>query len=255
MKKLVQFLLKKFGYQIYPIEAIKKNQEKEIQEFSKENLLKTCFEVFKSAGFSPKHIIDVGANHGTWTRETLKYFPDSYYTLIEPQPWMKDSIRDLLDNNNKIELLSIGVGKKQGKFNFTIVDRDDSCSFRFTDEEAKANGFKQIEIEVNTLNKVIANSQFPFPDLIKIDAEGLDLEVLEGASELFSKVEVFMVEGSVVCKALENSALKIINYMDTKGYTLFDITDMNRPFTRKVLWLVELVFVKKNGIIDSKKWI
>jgi hypothetical protein len=36
-----------------------------------------------------------------------------------------------------------------------------------------------------------------------------------------------------------------------KGYRLFDISDLNRPFQPRVLWLVELVFIKNNGIIDS----
>jgi hypothetical protein len=39
--------------------------------------------------------------------------------------------------------------------------------------------------------------------------------------------------------------------MNEKGYRLFEITDINRPFQLQVLWLAELVFVKKNGIIDS----
>ena len=56
-------------------------------------------------GFVPKHIIDVGANHGTWTRETLKYFPEAYYTLIEPQEWLKPSLQDILDvNSNETNL-------------------------------------------------------------------------------------------------------------------------------------------------------
>ena len=41
--------------------------------------------------------------------------------------------------------------------------------------------------------------------------------------------------------------------MDKKGYSLFEITDLNRPFQPQVLWLVELAFVKKQGIIDSYK--
>ena len=40
--------------------------------------------------------------------------------------------------------------------------------------------------------------------------------------------------------------------MDENNYRLFDITDIIRPFQSQVLWLVELVFVKKNGFIDSQ---
>jgi hypothetical protein len=45
----------------------------------------------------------------------------------------------------------------------------------------------------------------------------------------------------------------MVNYMDDKGYTLFEITDLNRPFKPNVLWLTELAFIKKGGIIDRYK--
>ena len=67
------------------------------------------------------------------------------------------------------------------------------------------------------------------------------------------KTEVFMVEAAVGCKVLTNSLLKMVNYMNDNGYVLFDITDLNRPFSIEILWLTELVFVKKNGILDNYK--
>ncbi len=222
---------------------------------AKNNLLHTFYSVLKSAGFDPGHIVDVGANHGTWTREALNYFPGSTYTLIEPQAQMKDSVKDLLENNPNITFHAVGAGKRSGTFDFTIVDRDDSCSFAYTTEEAEKNNFIQVKVPVVTLNEFIAEQQLPVPDLIKIDAEGLDIEVLEGADEFFGKTEVFMVEAGVVNKQFENSFLNVINFMNEKGYRLFDITDINSPFDPAVLWLTELAFVKKDGMIDSYKWV
>jgi hypothetical protein len=80
----------------------------------------------------------------------------------------------------------------------------------------------------------------------KIDAEGLDLEVLKGASNYFEKTEIFMVEAGVLSQNLI-IAFKIINFM-MEGYRLFDISDLNRPFQPRVLWLVELVFIKIMGL-------
>lgn len=229
-------------------------QGKHVDDFNKNNLLSVFFENIKAMGFIPKHIIDVGANHGTWTRETLKYFPDAYYTLIEPQERLKSSLQDILDTNSKVSFNAVGAGATSGSFMFTIVDRDDSCSFRYTEEEAKAGGYQQVEIPIVTLNEmVVSNSSLPFPDLVKIDAEGLDISVLEGASDLIGKTEVFLVEAAVFCKEFDNSLLKIVAFMDEKGYRLFEITDLNRPFKPNVLWLTELAFIRKNGIIDQFK--
>lgn len=233
----------------------KKNKNKKTENLSDKNyLLDNFYNNLKLFDFQPKHIVDIGANHGTWTREALIHFPNSHYTLIEPQYWLKSSIQDVIDANPKVQFHAFGAGEKEGAFMFTIVDRDDSCSFRYTKEEADKEGFKQVEIPVTTLNNLLAKSDLPIPDIIKIDAEGLDIEVLKGASDFFGKTEIFMVEAGVVNKMFENSFLNIINFMDEKGYRLYEITDLNRPFEPKVLWLVELVFVLKNGYIDSKKF-
>lgn len=219
-------------------------------ELAKNNLLFQLFDNFKTIGFEPKHIVDIGANHGTWTREVLKYCPDAKFYLFEPQEWLKSSFEDLLQEDN-VSFYPKGVGKENGSFMFTIVDRDDSCSFRFTEEEAIKKGYKQIEVPVISINNFIKENKLPIPDLIKIDAEGLDLEVLEGASDCFGKTEVFMVEVAIFNKSFDNSIFEMINYMNQKGYTLFDVTDLNRPFQPKLLWLMELVFVNKNGVINT----
>lgn len=222
--------------------------------YSKSHLLHNFYYILKKINFHPKHIVDVGANHGSWTREALNYFPDAHFTLVEPQYWLKESFKDLLEKNPKVKFFPVGAGEKSGSFKFTIVDRDDSCTFMISEEEAAKLGHKQIEIGVLTLNEIIDQSFDVVPDIIKIDAEGLDIEVLNGASSYFGKTEIFMVEAGIVNKYFNNSFLKVVNYMDSKGYRLFDITDLNRPWSASVLWLVELVFIKKNGQIDSLKF-
>lgn len=245
IKKTLKPLFNKLGF-------ITK-EDSEINNLNKNKLLFTFFNNIKTIGFKPKHIVDIGANHGNWTREALIYFPESSYTLVEPQERLKKYFQDLLYKNPKIKYFPVGAGQTNGTFKFTIVDRDDSCTFRIQEKDAELQGFNQIDIPVITLNDLIENNKLEIPDIIKIDAEGLDLDVLKGANKFFGKTEVFMVEASLFNKEFENSFLKVINFMDENGYNLFEITDLNRPFKPDFLWLVELVFIKKNGIIDSYK--
>ncbi|WP_264531321.1 FkbM family methyltransferase [Flavobacterium sp. N502540] len=249
IKNTLKLFLRSLGYTLTRVNAV--NPAK-IDINSKNLLLSNFYNNLKRFNFQPKHIVDIGANHGTWTREVLQYFPDAYYTLVEPQNWLKESVSDILETNPKVQFYPVGAGAKSGSFLFTILDRDDSCSFRYTKEEAVEAGLEQLEIPVVTLNELLSKSEIPVPDIIKIDAEGLDIEVLKGASDFFGKTEIFMVEAGVVNKIFDNSFLTLINFMDEKGYRLFEITDLNRPFEKQVLWLVELVFVNKNGFIDSQ---
>ncbi len=222
---------------------------------SKDALLMEFYQTLAHAGFRPKHIVDVGANHGHWTRMARQVFPDAEITMLEPQSWLQPKFQDLLDKDPRIRYFPVGAGRASGSFTFTIAKRDDSSSFRLSPAEAQARGLEQREIRVVTLNELIATNKLPVPDLVKIDAEGLDLEVLEGASELFGRTEVFMVEAAVVNKSFVNSVKAMVDHMDAKGYVLFSITDLNRPFKVPVLWLTELVFVKRGGVLDTMDWL
>lgn len=251
MKEVIQKIMNKLGYKIVkntvnysPIAT------PNVTTNDKNDLLNKFYSTLKKLNFQPNFIIDIGANTGTWTREALKEFPNSSYLLIEPQEQLSENFKDLLQNP-KIKYLPVGVGDKNDILKFTIHDRDDSCSFIYSEEEAIKRGFKQVKVPIKTLSSIIKDENLPHPDIVKIDAEGLDLEVLDGASDLFGKTEVFMVEAAVQSKIYQNSLIRLINRMDDAGYELYDITDLNRPFDTPVLWLVEVVFVKKNGILTQ----
>ncbi len=214
------------------------------------NPLKTLISIVQDVGYRPKLIIDVGANHGGWTRSWKTVFPDAKYILIEPQEWLQPSFQDLLDS--KTIYLPIGAGKEDSTSVFTVnAERDDSSTFSLSPEDAKSLGYKQMEISVKTLNTVVREYGDVVPDIVKIDAEGLDIDVLDGSTELFGKTEMFLVEASINSSWKQTNVIRVINYMDTKGYRVFDLTDINRPFSNKVLCLVEIVFVRKGGHLDS----
>lgn len=217
------------------------------------NLLHTFYGILNHVNFYPKHIIDVGANHGTWSREILEFFPKAQITMLEPQHWLKPSVEELLQNKN-VKLFNVGAGDKNATLKFTIVDRDDSCNFRITSEEAQARGFKQVDVPIVTLNSLVKDNQLSIPDLLKIDAEGIDLKVLEGASDFLGITEIILVEAAVNNNVFDNTFLKVINYMEQKNYRLFEITDLNRPFPNQALWLVEIVFILKGGKLDKHSW-
>lgn len=259
MKKLIRNILSSMGIAIVRKSTLDYLEKKAAvanerpTSNSKNELIGNAFLVLKNAGFQPKHILDIGANHGTWSREVYQYFQSSNYTLIEPQERLKDSFKDLLQNP-QFMYLPIGVGSSAGFFNLTLTERDDSCNFRLSEEEAQQKGLTQIKVEVDTVDNVVAKSPFGIPDLVKIDAEGIDLEVLKGARTILGKTEVVLIEAGVMSPTFENTVKKVIDAMDEYGYKLFDITDLNRPFKNKVLWLVEMMFVVKGGSIDSRKW-
>jgi FkbM family methyltransferase len=153
--------------------------------------LDAFFPLLKSLGFAPKHIVDVGANHGKWTRKAQGFFPDAHYTMVEPQDDLKRYVQDMMDAGCKLHWINAGAGDKMGNLMFTIAPRDDSSSFIPSPDNAEAANHRQVPVAVRTLNDIVASSGLPVPEMVKIDAEGFDIKVLAGASDLFGIFHCF----------------------------------------------------------------
>ncbi len=236
MKRLLNSGLAKLGYRLVRTEGRPGGADS----------LSIFFTLLKTLNFNPRHIIDVGANRGNWTRVALRFFPNAQYTLLEPQDFLKGYLADILASNPNVHWIAMGVSDVLGKRKFTLRERDDSSTFDYTEEQARQGGFRQVEIETTTLNEVVKSSGVS-ADMVKIDTEGLDLRVLTGASELFGVTEVFLVEVAIRDTNKENTLERTVNFMKEKGYRLVDITDVNRSPRNNALWLLEVAFLRNDS--------
>ena len=242
IKNLIQSCLKKFGLRLA-------RNGSPVPPVPPASGLDCFFGALKNIGFRPKHIVDIGANKGSWTRRAFLYFPDAQYTLIEPQDHLKAQIQDLLDHGCKITWINAGVADKSGVLPFTISHRDDSSTFAPTQVDT---GAPTISVPVKTLNEIASDT--PLPEVVKIDAEGFDLKVLAGASDLLGKTDIFFVEAAICCPAYENTIAKVVRRMDEAGYSVVDITDINRSPKHRILWLCELAFLRNaSPLFDGVK--
>lgn len=124
--------------------------------------------------------IDIGANVGAYT--ILASAEINAKTIsIEPVP---STFKNLMDNilvnhiQTNVKPLNIGLGSKNGKLKFTR-------SFDTVNHVAIDNETDTIEVDISTLDTILSTEPSP-PILLKIDVEGFETEVLNGAEKTLS---------------------------------------------------------------------
>ena len=243
VKNLVQSTLKKFGLRLVRHDSLAQPTASPSASCAGPECF---FAALQRLGFNPKRIIDIGANRGSWTRKALAYFPEADYTLVEPQDHLKMHIQELLARGCKITWINAGAADQSGTLPFTISYRDDSNTFDPTPADA---GAPRISVPVMTLNEIVTAAGAPPPEIVKIDAEGFDLKVLAGASDVLGKTDVFFVEVTICCPGHENTIARVVRRMDEAGYHVVDVTDINRSPKHGVLWLCELAFLRNESAL------
>jgi len=238
LKRGIQKFVSALGYRLVPVSTVPLCS------------LERFFRLIKNSDFRPRHVWDVGANHGNWTRSAIGFYPDAEYTLIEPQDDLKKDMEDLIRSGYKIRWINAGAADRPSVLPLYIATLDHSSSFldcpRITQEAVRS-----IEIAVRTLNEIRATLSLPVPEMLKIDAEGLDLKVLEGATDLLGRTEIVLAEASIGQLDFENTAGALIEAMDDYGYRLIDITDVLRSPNHDALWLCEFAFLlRSSGLLN-----
>jgi FkbM family methyltransferase len=241
--RLASRRLRRFGYEIEAIGQV-----------SGQSLRRRLFAQLDRLGFTPTHIVDVGAQRGAWSRDARDAFPACAFTLIEPQRELRPALEAFCAETARCRVILAGAGSASGAAELTIDPGDpEGSSFAISAERAAQTGRERREVAIVTLADVCAESPFPDPELVKIDAEGYELEVLAGAGSLLGKTELFFCEIPFHDDRDGAGASfdSIVDTMAGHGYVPYDITDMIRRPGTGALALAEVAFARGDGPLRS----
>jgi FkbM family methyltransferase len=200
----------------------------------------------KRLGFTPRTIVDVGVAYGTPSLEShslYEAFPKSYFVLIEPLKEFEPYMREIL-KKYKGEYLLTAVGARDEKqiinINSRYMARSSIC--RRNPIELSDNGLSQREISVTTLDRLMEEHNFQPPFGLKIDTEGFEIQVIEGAPRFLQKTQFVIAEVSVM-ERFEGgySFAEFIALMDRCGFSVCDILDIGRADNSEIIFM-DLVF-------------
>ena len=188
-----------------------------------------------------KVALDIGANNGMFSLEIINEHPDMELHLFEPVPTTFENLLKTLSINNadtdRLHPNCLGMSDKKGTFDFYLPGESEAASLRpvtdefyckRADEFGKYTGsleLEKVKCQVSTVDDYVTEKSLDRIDLIKIDVEGNEKFVLEGAEKTLGKFHPI-----VYSELLRKHAAKfgyhpndVIAFMAEHGYRCFTV--------------------------------
>ncbi|MGH9223245.1 MAG: FkbM family methyltransferase [Acidimicrobiales bacterium] len=145
-------------------------------------------------------VIDVGANAGQFARACLGVWPESTIVAFEPLPGLAEQLTATLGAAGRVEAQAVAIGATDGDTQFFPHPNSLSSSALNVAEPVRAEPWAQelpaTTVPLRRLDTALAGRHLARPALLKIDVQGLELDVLAGAPETLRRMDAVLVEAA-----------------------------------------------------------
>jgi FkbM family methyltransferase len=145
-------------------------------------------------------VLDVGANEGQFVKVARVLFPQASILAFEPNPHLRTALEGLFTASGSGAVLPLACGRESGVLPLYLTKFSPSASLlqptevRIPDYPAAEIG-ETVQVKVERLDDVVrANAWARAPYLLKLDVQGFELEVLQGATGILPEIAVIVCE-------------------------------------------------------------
>ncbi|WP_264914037.1 FkbM family methyltransferase [Rhodoluna lacicola] len=180
-------------------------------------------------------VMDIGANIGLHTIFMAKLVGDTgHVQAIEAYPetcaWLYKNI-DINGLNSRVEVIERAIGFSNGEVEFSyFLEHPGMSGVRISESVAsnhKATLVKS-KVKMTNLDTLLESRGGEVPKFIKIDVEGLELEVLKGAAELLAAKQppIILLEfnsNMAIEVSGQTAGLELESLMRNNSYEIFRV--------------------------------
>jgi len=196
-------------------------------------------------------VFDVGANTGQTVEWIRGFLPNAAIYCFEP---IEDTFKKLKINvisDKKVRIEQLAFGKIPGKkivrlfedFSYLNSLREDLMN---SDEYAKTE-----EITISTIDYYCSEKGITHIDFLKIDTEGYEIEVLDGAKKLLSSGGISMIYcevGFQSSNSRNTNFSDLIKYLEKMDFYFFSLYQLMSEGWGEGDYFGNALFVKKELI-------
>lgn len=141
----------------------------------------------------------------------------------------------------------MGCGNVPGVIQFQISKSRDSSTFVKAEMSAGFEIEQEVPVRVDSIDNILRERGYRIPDVIKIDAEGFDLKVLQGARSCHGKTRLIFIECHAEGSGYENTLSRVIREMDALDYVPMEISGLSRGGGHQRFLFCEMAFVLRTA--------
>ncbi len=177
-------------------------------------------------------VLDVGASRGQFAVFARARFPGARIISFEPLPDAQDTAARVLAGLHG-ELHRVALGASAGETTLHVSAQDDSSSLLpIGPEQVRAfpgtQEARKVSVQVDVLSSYLTDD-LSRPCLLKIDVQGLELDVLRGAGDRLALVDEVFVEASFVPLYTGQALVgEVVAFLADRGLRLVDVIGVAR---------------------------
>lgn len=181
---------------------------------------------------------DVGAHIGQTAARFAAAFPRAHVYSFEPDPRSFAQLRAVADEVGRIDAVNAAVGDINGEATFFVHKFDQTNSLlkaapgahQYLVDPSGLALQSEVKVPVLTLDHFCADRGIDRIDLLKLDAQGYELRILDGARQLLDRLAVPLIYVEVCfVRFYEHQPLfpEIYQYLFDRGYRLVWLYENN----------------------------
>jgi|TARA_B110000211_G_C13961350_1_gene500722 FkbM family methyltransferase len=194
-------------------------------------------------GLKIEIIYDIGAYRGKWSsflnNTSLK---NKKFFLFEANEKNGEYL-DKFDFKYFLEVLS--DKSKDVEFYSQLSTGD---SYLLEQTSFYKNNIKPTIKRAISLDELVKKENLPYPNFIKIDTQGSELDILKGSQQSISECSLIYLECPIIEYNLKAPNInEYIKYLDSIGFVPYDICEI--PKMDNILIQIDILFIKKSILI------
>lgn len=171
----------------------------------------------------PKDVcVDVGANVGAVTVLMAHQASKGKIFSFEPTPSLVPKINEnVVINNfeNRVEVIEKAVANKNGKLSFALTSESEVNHISTERDEHSTT------VTSTSLDSFLKRKQVKDLDILKVDVEGAELSVFQGAKKSLKdkRVSIIVFEVNKNIEDFGSTKQELLQYLERFGYSLYQI--------------------------------